>query len=75
MNMIVLESCSHGHGITTRFMLILYAQNGWLSIDDFDSIVNVDNDTTGLWFFNSSKEAGATLPKKPASLAPWPEQI
>ena len=33
-------------------------QNGWLNEDDFEAIINVDNDTTGLWFFNSSKEVG-----------------
>ena len=26
-------------------------QNGWLNEDDFEAILNVDNDTTGLWFF------------------------
>ncbi|MBW3041964.1 ATP adenylyltransferase [Prochlorococcus marinus] len=40
------------------------AQNGWLNIDDFRAIVDVDNDTTGLWFFNSSKEAGASQPHR-----------
>ena len=39
-------------------------QNGWLSIDDFEAISLVDNDTTGLWFFNSSSEAGASQPHR-----------
>ncbi len=45
-------------------------QNGWLTIDDFKAIVNVDNDTTGLWFFNSSKEAGASQPHRHFQLLP-----
>ena len=45
-------------------------QNGWLNEDDFDSILNVDNDTTGLWFFNSSKEAGASQPHRHFQLLP-----
>ena len=43
-------------------------QNGWLNNDDFEAIQNVDNDTTGLWFFNSSKEAGASQPHRHLSL-------
>ena len=39
-------------------------QNGWLNIDDFEAISKVDKDTTGLWFFNSSKEAGASQPHR-----------
>ena len=39
-------------------------QNSWLSIDDFEAISKVDNDTTGLWFFNSSKDAGASQPHR-----------
>ena len=45
-------------------------QNGWLNEDDFEAIVNVDNDTTGLWFFNSSKEAGASQPHRHFQLLP-----
>ncbi len=40
------------------------AQNGWLNIKDFQAITKVDNDTTGLWFFNSSKVAGASQPHR-----------
>ena len=46
------------------------AQNGWLNIDDFEAITNVDDDTSGLWFFNSSKEAGASQPHRHFQLLP-----
>ena len=46
------------------------AQNGWLNMDDFVAISNVDYDTTGLWFFNSSKEAGASQPHRHFQLLP-----
>jgi len=45
-------------------------QNGWLNLDDFKAIQKVDNDTTGLWFFNSSKEAGASQPHRHFQLLP-----
>ncbi len=45
-------------------------QNGWLNEDDFNAIQNVDNDTTGLWFFNSSKESGASQPHRHFQLLP-----
>ncbi len=45
-------------------------QNGWLNEDDFEAIQNVDNNTTGLWFFNSSKEAGASQPHRHFQLLP-----
>ena len=45
-------------------------QSGLLNKDDFDAILNVDNDTTGLWFFNSSKEAGASQPHRHFQLLP-----
>ena len=45
-------------------------QNGWLNKDDFEAIQNVDDDTTGLWFFNSSKEAGASQPHRHFQLLP-----
>ena len=46
------------------------AQNGWLNIDDFEAIAKVDKDTTGLWFFNSSKDAGASQPHRHFQLLP-----
>ncbi len=45
-------------------------QNGWLNEDDFEAILNVDDDTTGLWFFNSSKDAGASQPHRHFQLLP-----
>ena len=39
-------------------------QSGWLNKDDFQEIVNIEKDTNGLWFFNSSKEAGASQPHR-----------
>ena len=45
-------------------------QNGWLNEDDFEAILHVDNDTTGLWFFNSCKEAGASQPHRHFQLLP-----
>jgi len=45
-------------------------QNGWLDNGDFDAIKNVDNDTSGLWFFNSSKDAGASQPHRHFQLLP-----
>ena len=45
-------------------------QDGWLNEDDFEAILNVDNDTTGLWFFNSSKESGASQPHRHFQLLP-----
>ncbi len=45
-------------------------QNGWLNKDDFEAIQNVDKDTTGLWFFNSSRESGASQPHRHFQLLP-----
>ena len=45
-------------------------QDGWLNFHDFDAIENVDSDTTGLWFFNSSREAGASQPHRHFQLLP-----
>ena len=39
-------------------------QNGWLDIHDWNAIHKVDNDTSGLWFFNSSPKAGASQPHR-----------
>ena len=39
-------------------------QSGWLDKDDFNEIVKIEKDTNGLWFFNSSKEAGASQPHR-----------
>ena len=39
-------------------------QNGWLDIDDWKAIQQVNKDTSGLWFFNSSPIAGASQPHR-----------
>ena len=39
-------------------------QNGWLDIKDWRAIQQVNNDTSGLWFFNSSPIAGASQPHR-----------
>ena len=39
-------------------------QNGWLEHEDWRAIKNVNMDTSGLWFFNSCKEAGASQPHR-----------
>jgi len=39
-------------------------QSGWLETDDFKAIKKVNNDTTGLWFFNSGPLAGASQPHR-----------
>ena len=39
-------------------------QNGWLDIDDWEAIQKVNKDTSGLWFFNSSPNAGASQPHR-----------
>ena len=39
-------------------------QNGWLEMNDWEAIKEVNNDTTGLWFFNSGPLAGASQPHR-----------
>ena len=39
-------------------------QNGWLDINDWKAIQKVNKDTSGLWFFNSAPEAGASQPHR-----------
>ena len=39
-------------------------QNGWLDIADWNAIKKVNNDTSGLWFFNSDTLAGASQPHR-----------
>ena len=46
------------------------AQDGWLSLEDWKSVVHVDRDTTGLWFFNSGPAAGASQPHRHLQLLP-----
>ena len=46
--------------ITNKWM----PQNGWLDLDDWKAIKTVNNDTSGLWFFNSGPLAGASQPHR-----------
>ena len=39
-------------------------QNGWMDIDDWEAIKTVNQDTSGLWFFNSGPLAGASQPHR-----------
>lgn len=45
-------------------------QNGWLDPADWGAVVAVDEDTSGLWFFNSCAEAGASQPHRHLQLLP-----
>ena len=45
-------------------------QAGWLSLEDWQSVVDVDKDTSGLWFFNSGPAAGASQPHRHLQLLP-----
>ena len=45
-------------------------QKGWLSLADWTAVAEVDQDTTGLWFFNSGPEAGASQPHRHLQLLP-----
>ena len=46
------------------------AQDGWLNLADWTAFVHVDQDTTGLWFFNSGPIAGASQPHRHLQLLP-----
>lgn len=45
-------------------------QSGWLETDDWAQLAAVDGETTGLWFFNSCAEAGASQPHRHLQLLP-----
>ncbi|WP_320674664.1 DUF4922 domain-containing protein [Prochlorococcus sp. MIT 1341] len=45
-------------------------QNGWLTYKDWEALLTVDQDTTGLWFFNSGPIAGASQPHRHLQLLP-----
>lgn len=45
-------------------------QSGWLERADWDAVVQVNADTTGLWFFNSCAAAGASQPHRHLQLLP-----
>ena len=46
------------------------AQDGWLTLADWSALVQVDHDTSGLWFFNSGPIAGASQPHRHLQLLP-----
>lgn len=45
-------------------------QQGWLTAQDWQAVHRVDQDTTGLWFFNSGPAAGASQPHRHLQLLP-----
>ena len=45
-------------------------QTGWLSIEDWRAVAKIDATTTGLWFFNSGPDAGASQPHRHLQLLP-----
>ena len=45
-------------------------QTGWLCINDWRALARVDATTTGLWFFNSGPDAGASQPHRHLQLLP-----
>ena len=58
---------------TTHMLLITkdwQPQTGWLSMEDWRSLARVDAMTTGLWFFNSGPDAGASQPHRHLQLLP-----
>ena len=46
------------------------AQEGWLRLADWTAFVHIDQDTSGLWFFNSGPIAGASQPHRHLQLLP-----
>lgn len=46
------------------------AQSGWLEKADWQAVCAVNGDTSGLWFFNSCPEAGASQPHRHLQLLP-----
>jgi sulfate adenylyltransferase (ADP) / ATP adenylyltransferase len=45
-------------------------QGGWLNRSDWTAVTKVAADTSGLWFFNSCAEAGASQPHRHLQLLP-----
>ena len=54
--------------VQTGHMLLITRQWApqvhWLTDDDWSALVQVDRDTSGLWFFNSGPKAGASQPHR-----------
>ena len=46
------------------------SQIDWLQPEDWRALVQVDRDSTGLWFFNSGPRAGASQPHRHLQLLP-----
>ena len=46
------------------------SQIHWLQPEDWRALVQVDRDSTGLWFFNSGPKAGASQPHRHLQLLP-----
>ena len=60
--------------VQTSHMLLItqdwQPQTGWLSMEDWLSLARIDATTTGLWFFNSGPDAGASQPHRHLQLLP-----
>ena len=48
-------------------------QSSWLNHSDWNAVSNVENNTSGLWFFNSGPKAGASQGHKHIQLLPRSE--
>ena len=46
------------------------AQGDWLQPEDLQALATVDQRTSGLWFFNSGPDAGASQPHRHIQLLP-----
>ena len=60
--------------VQTSHMLLItqdwQPQTGWLSMEDWRTLARIDATTTGLWFFNSGPDAGASQPHRHLQLLP-----
>ena len=76
-----VERIDHSHVVilnkypvqSAHMLLITQAwqpQTGWLCINDWRALARVDATTTGLWFFNSGPDAGASQPHRHLQLLP-----
>ena len=45
-------------------------QTGWLSVEDWRALAQIDSSKTGLWFFNSGPDAGSSQPHRHLQLLP-----
>ncbi|MGC6483534.1 MAG: ATP adenylyltransferase [Synechococcus sp.] len=51
------------------------AQSDWLQQQDWHALCCVDQRTSGLWFFNSGPDAGASQPHRHIQLLPRPNDV